>query len=180
MVHPACWEPMLFGAMISFLFRTMLTHEHTSSSPPHCHSPSPRLTDLRIVDPAVCQNLHRPHLIGRVARHYEHASQVLVAQCVSTAPVMSVDEAVRAASLAPLPFLVQDSGHGLAKSSPGSVVPPMVWVEATGACICVGYCFFLLLLLLFSFLLDCIFTQCFPLPRVPSASARPPICYYYS
>lgn len=33
------------------------------------------------------QWIHRSHLIGRAARHYERASQLLTAQCVYTAPV---------------------------------------------------------------------------------------------
>ena len=34
------------------------------------------------------QWIHRSHLIGRAARHYERASQLLTAQCVYTAPVL--------------------------------------------------------------------------------------------
>jgi hypothetical protein len=48
----------------------------------------PQLQSKRGVDgmPSV-QWLLNSHTIGRAARHYEHASQIMVSHCVYTAPV---------------------------------------------------------------------------------------------
>ena len=71
------------------------------------------------------QWLHSAHLVGRVARHYERAAQLLVAQSVYTAPVMPPKAAAVVAAADPLV-------PGSAACAEGIVrVPVDVWVEAT-------------------------------------------------
>jgi hypothetical protein len=81
----------------------------------------------------VLQAIGRRHVAGRMARYYERAAHLMLAQCVATTPVRSGADAAHALKVAPLLRSRSDVDPttGLTRTAVGQ------WVEATGVCLLV-------------------------------------------